>query len=212
MKKYILILITFTGIATYSHAQVIKTDYRDNLLFGFKAGLNYSNVYDAQGDKFQADAKYGFAAGAFLSIPFGRFIGIQPEILFSQKGFKASGILLGSPYSLTRTTNFIDVPLFFAFKPIQFVTLLAGPQFSYLTRQKDVYTNGGLSSQQETEFNNDNLRKNILCGVVGADINIDHVVLSARAGWDIQNNNGNGSSNTPRYKNVWYQATVGYRF
>jgi hypothetical protein len=33
-----------------------------------------------------------------------------------------------------------------------------------------------------------------------------------RGSWDLKNNNGDGTSTTPRYKNVWYQATVGYRF
>jgi hypothetical protein len=37
-------------------------------------------------------------------------------------------------------------------------------------------------------------------------------VLSARSGWDVQRNNGDGTSSIPRYKNVWFQATIGYRF
>jgi hypothetical protein len=43
-------------------------------------------------------------------------------------------------------------------------------------------------------------------------VNLDHTVIGARAGWDLSNNNGNGTSSTPRYKNAWVQATVGYRF
>ena len=66
--------------------------------------------------------------------------------------------------------------------------------------------------EQETEFENDNLRKNTLCFKGGVDINLKNIVLSARAGWDILKNNGSEASTTPRYKNVWYQATIGYRF
>lgn len=138
-------------------------------------------------------------------------MGIQPEVLFSQKGFRATGRILGGNYDLTRTSNYLDVPLLFALKPAPFLTLLVGPQFSYLLSQKDVFKNATTTIAQEQEFVNDNIRKNVLCVTGGVDININHVVLSARVGWDIQKNAGDGSATTPRYKNAWYQATVGYR-
>lgn len=189
----------------------IRNDVREKLMLGVKVGLNYSNVYDAQGEAFRADPKLGFVTGAFLCIPIGKFLGFQPEILFSQKGFIATGSILGSTYSLTRTTNYIDVPLLFALKPSRFISILAGPQYSYLLSQKDVFAIGSTTAEQETEFTNDNIRKNTLCFTGGADITLRHIVISARAGWDVQNNNGNGTSSTPRYKNVWYQLTFGFR-
>lgn len=188
-----------------------KTDYRTNLLFGIKAGLNNSNVYDSQGEEFRADSKFGFAGGIFLAIPIGKFFGVQPEILYSQKGFQATGRFLGSNYSFTRTTNYLDIPLLFSLKPSEFFSLVAGPQYSYLISQKDEFGSSLTSVTQETEFKNDNIRKNTLCFLGGLDINIKHIVLGGRIGWDIQNNNGNGTSDTPRYKNTWYQVTFGYR-
>jgi len=89
---------------------------------------------------------------------------------------------------------------------------MAGPQYSYLLKQTDVFTNGSTSIAQEKEFENDNVRKNTLCFAGGMDINLKHIVLGVRAAWDVQNNNGDGSSTTPRYKNAWYQFTFGYRF
>lgn len=187
-------------------------DHRGDLLFGAKVGVNYSNVYDSRGEAFVADPKFGLAFGAFMAIPLSDLFGIQPEILFSRKGFKATGQLLGSPYGLTRTSTFIDVPVFFAIKPAPAIILLAGPQFSYLVRQQDVFENSTNSYQQEQVFKNENIRKNILCFVIGTDIGIDAVVLGLRAGWDVQNNHGDGTYDTPNYKNVWYQATIGFRF
>jgi len=189
-----------------------KTDYRKYLMFGLKGGVNYSNVYDAQGNKFTSNAKFGYAAGGFISIPIGQYFGIQPEVLYSQKGFTGTGTLLGSSYDLTRTTSFIDVPLLISIKPAKFLSLLVGPQFSYLLTQKDVFTNSSSTVQQEQVFKNDNIRKNIMSVVAGADFNFDHLVLGARAGWDLKNNNGDNTSITPRYKNAWLQATVGVRF
>ena len=205
-------MIAFVTISvTNSNAQS-TADNRDVVSFGFKAGTNYSNVYDEQGNDFVADSKFGLAVGGFVTIPFGKFIGIQPEILFSQKGFKSSGTYLGSTYSMTRTTDFIDVPVLFTVKPIGQLTLLFGPQFSYLLKQKDEFTGGSISSTQQQEFDNEDITKNIMALTGGADINVDSFVLGMRAGWDIKTNEGDGNSSTPRYKNMWYQATVGYRF
>lgn len=212
MKKLILLLASLTFLTLQGTAQENRTDFRDKLLFGVKAGLNYSNVYDSQGEEFQADAKYGAAAGIFLSIPIGTFLGLQPELLFSQKGFRGTGRILGGTYSFTRTTSYLDIPLFFSLKPSEFITIMAGPQYSYLLKQTDVFKNGSTTIAQEQEFENDNVRKNTLSFAIGMDINLKHIVLGVRSAWDVQNNNGDGSSTTPRYKNVWYQFTLGYRF
>ena len=212
MKKFFLLITVSIFIIQYCSAQSSKSsDTRGDLQIGFKAGVNLSNVYDAQGDQFVAKSKLGFAAGAFVSIPFGKLLGFQPEILFSQKGFKGTGMLLGNPYEFTRTTSYIDVPLLFAIKPTTFLTIIAGPQYSYLTKQKDDFTSSLNSASQEQDFANDNIRKNILSFIGGVDLNSNPFVFSLRAAWDLQNNNGNGTNTIPRYKNVWYQATIGIK-
>jgi hypothetical protein len=76
-------------------------------------------------------------------------------------------------------------------------------------KQKDVFTSGSLTVNDEQNFEND---KSVLCFVGGIDINLEQFVLGVRAGWDLQNNNGDGTSSNPRYKNVWYQATLGFKF
>jgi hypothetical protein len=212
MKKSVLLIMGLTLMAGTLSAQNNETDLRERLMFGLKAGLNISNVYDTKGEDFEAESKTGLAIGGFVSIPFGKYIGVQPEILFSQKGFKGTGTLFGSPYNISRTINFIDVPLLFALKPSEFFTVVAGPQFSYLLSQKNEFKNATTSIAQEQEFENDDIRKNTLCFTGGVDLTLKHLVLGTRVGWDVQSNKGDGSSSTPRYRNVWYQGTIGYRF
>lgn len=211
MKKVILMLAFVTISFTNVNAQT-GTDNRENLSFGLKIGTNYSNVYDSEDDDLVADGKFGLAAGAFVSIPFNQYVGIQPEVMFSQKGFKSSGSFLGNDYEVTRTTNFIDVPVLLAVKPVEEVTILFGPQFSYLMSQKDNFKGGNINASQQEDFENDDLTRNIFGLTGGADINVDNFVFGLRAGWDLKRNDGDGDSTTPRYKNVYYQATVGYRF
>lgn len=214
MKKILIIASLFSITTTIAVAQDSsnETDNREKFQFGLKAGLNYSNVYDEQGEDFEADAKFGFVGGLFMAIPIGKYLGVQPEILISQKGFRGHGVILGNPYSFNRTTTYIDVPLQFMLKPSEFFTILVGPQFSYLMNQRDVFTSSSNSYAQEQEFKQDNIRKNVFGVVGGFDINLRHITLGARAACDLQTNAGDGTSSTPRYKNVWLQGTVGYKF
>ncbi len=212
MKKIILIIAAVTLMANISSAQDSKTDYRNKLQFGLKIGANYANVYDTKGEDFTADGKFGLACGAFLAIPLGTYLGVQPEFLFSQKGYKATGTVLGLAYKYTSTSTYIDVPILFALKPSEFITILAGPQYSYLIKQEDVFSSSLINSDQEQDFKNNNLRKNTFCFTGGVDITIQHMVIGVRVGWDLLTNNGDGTSTNPRYKNEWYQGTIGYRF
>lgn len=211
MKKIVVFSFVCVLSSWSLFAQNKDSDVRDRVQVGVKLGANLSNVYDEEGQDFVADSKFGFAGGVFLRLPLNEFVGFQPEVLFSQKGFVATGSMFNSTYSITRTSNFIDIPLLLTAKPFSFLTVVAGPQFSYLLKQSNVYKNGSTTILQEKEFENDNIRKNILCFTGGVDVNVEHFVIGARAGWDFQNNNGNGVSETPRYKNAWYQLTFGYR-
>jgi len=219
MKNTIFTIFATMAIITGATAQgtvdertTSDTDTRSNFILGAKLGANYSNVYDSEGEDFVADGKFGFVAGGFVTLPLGKLFAVQPEILYSQKGFKGNGTLFGSSYSYTRTTDYLDVPIFLAVRPLEYLSIMAGPQFSYLLSEKNEFNSANANLTQEEAFNNDNIRKNTFCFVGGVDVNIDKLVIGARAGWDLQTNNGDGTSDTPRYKNYWYQLTLGYKF
>jgi hypothetical protein len=216
MKNSILLFSIFAlaGLNSYSQTEETTTtvDHRSNLYFGVKFGANYSNVYDAQGEDFVADAKYGIAVGGFVSIPIIPIIGIQPELLFSQKGYKSTGTFLGNSYSMTRTTDYLDIPIYLVFRPVENVSILFGPQYSFLLKQTDDFKGGSITASEIETYSNDNFRKNIFGLSGGVDFNFTSIVIGLRASWDTTTNNGDGTSFTPRYKNMWYQATLGYRF
>ncbi|WP_395052951.1 porin family protein [Flavobacterium sp.] len=209
------IALTLTLLAgTLGFAQdssIPSSDSRQELKFGLKAGVNFANVYDEEGEDFVADGKTGFAAGAFVSIPLGQFIGFQPEVMYSQKGFKQSGSVLGQNYEFKRTSSFIDIPLQLQIKPLEQLTFLVGPQYSYLLDTKDEFNNSSNTTTQP-DVNSDNYKKNIFGFVVGADVNLEDFVISGRAGWDISKNDTDGNNTEPRYKNQVIQLTLGYRF
>lgn len=191
---------------------VAQDDLRERFTFGIKAGANMSNIWDTKAEDFSADPKVGFAGGVFASIPLGRLFALQPEVMFSQKGYTASGEFLTIPYEMKRTSNYLDIPLLVAFRPAPFVSILAGPQIGFQLSQKDKFTMGNFSSEDEQEFKNDNWRKNMLGIHLGLDFNIKHFVISPRAAIDFQDNKGDGTASDPRYKNFLLQLTLGYRF
>lgn len=212
MKKLtILLSAVFLAFQFTGNAQSGE-DTREELHIGLKAGTNLSNVWDEHDQDFEANDKWGFAGGVFVQIPIGKYLGIQPELLYSQKGFQGSGVFLGQSYAFNRTTNYLDVPVLFTFKPSPYFALVGGPQYSFLMSQQDVFTSGPYSSSEFRQYENDNIRKNTLGLVLGFDVTVDHFIFSPRAGWDLQTNLGDGTSETPRYKNQWLQFTVGYRF
>lgn len=211
MKKLTYILSSvfiLTSICTNA-----QDDSRERLHIGAKAGINISTIYDTKGEDYNADPKVGFAGGGFISIPIGKYLGIQPELLFAQKGYSAVTINEGYHYSYTRTTDHIEVPLLLQVKPLPFISLVAGPQFSYMTHREENFKTNTTTTTVQQEIENNNIRKNTLGAVTGIDFYIlKHLLISTRVGWDLQDNNGDGSSTFPRYRNVWLQGTLGLRF
>jgi hypothetical protein len=203
-----LIAVVFNTV----NAQNTGSDQRAELAFGIKAGVNFSNLYDTRGEDFSDKSKIGFAGGIFLSIPIGTYLGFQPELLYSQKGYKGSGNLTLVEYEYTRNVDYLDVPLLLQLKPIPGLSILAGPHFSFLLHKGLSFDSGNLTVEQQTEIRNNNIRKNILGVTGGLDIDLNPVVISGRVGWDLQHNNGDGTSTDPRFKNVWLQATLGLKF
>jgi hypothetical protein len=189
-----------------------QDDLRDRPAFGIKAGINISNLYDTKGEDFSDKSKIGFAGGVFISIPIGTYLGFQPELIYSQKGYKGSGNIILTEYEYTRNVDYLDVPLLLQIKPIPGLSLLAGPHFSFLLHKGLSFDSGNITVEQQTEIRNNNIRKNILGVTGGLDIELHPVVISGRVGWDLQHNNGDGTSTDPRFKNVWIQTTLGLKF
>ena len=188
-----------------TNSSAYDMDAREELKVGIKAGMNYSNVYSESGDDFVADGKAGFAGGVFVSIPLSQLVGIQPELMYSQKGFK--GDVLGVDYKAT--FNYLDLPVHLQIKPTENISILAGPQFSYLLSSK--YELGSLSSTNENDLEDDNNRATIGLSA-GVDFTIENFLISARGSWDLSKMNKDNNTSDINYKNQLFQVTLGYRF
>ncbi|UII27600.1 PorT family protein [Fulvivirga maritima] len=209
MKKIILLAMFILLLGAAGNAQG-NTDYSwGKFKVGFKVGANYSNVYNAHGELFTSRPNSGLALGIFIEAPLSETVGLQPEILYSRKGFEAEGILMNAVYLLSRNTSYIDFPIFLSIKVTDALTLLIGPQFSYLLKQQNNFNDAEMTDLQIQAFNNEKIKTSNLGFSTGIDFRLKHILLAPRASIDVSNNNGNHTE-TPTYKNFYFQLTAGY--
>lgn len=213
MKRQLLVAgcIVLASVAKLNAQSTETSSGTSNLHFGARAGVNISNLVTDDNTS-TTGSKAGLNAAVMLEIPVVSFFSVQPEVQFSQKGFKRSGSFLSAPYEYKMTSNFIEVPLLAKFRPSKNFGILVGPQYSFLvsTNTKFNVSNTGYESQVNQDV--DNFRKNILGGVVGIEVSTGPLFFDLRYSRDFQSNNGDGTSSTPKYKNQVAALSVGLRF
>jgi hypothetical protein len=182
--------------------------------FGLKGGMGLATIIKTNDNNFSSDPLFGFNGGAVLQLPLSTVVAIQPEVLYSQKGYRATGTsLLYGDYDYRRYLNFLDIPLLLRINPSKEFGLVIGPQYSFLLSTHTSFKSGNTNYQQTVNNENNNITKNIFGGVIGGDINLnDNWFIYARYTIDFKNNNGDGTSSTPAYKNQVIQAGLGILF
>ena len=141
MKKTSFVLAVSLTIASVSAGRA------QGVRLGLRAGANYSNLAGNVKNETTYNNKAGFLGGVLLNadIAGDGFFSIQPEILYSQKGFENkpteyTSTLLGVGYTEKRegnvNYNYLDVPVLLKINAGGFVAE-AGPQYSYLLSAND---------------------------------------------------------------------------
>ena len=135
MKKSALLAAALFATAAVSSAQA------QDVRLGFRAGANYSNLAGNIKNQETYNNKVGFLGGVLLNVPLIQdgFLSLQPEILYSQKGFENKPTeysILGVPGTMQKREgqvnyNYLDVPLLLKVRASGLV-FEAGPQYSYL--------------------------------------------------------------------------------
>ncbi len=199
------------GLITCGSISASAQGKTNKLSFGVRGGLNLANIIKSDGSDYASDMKPGFNAAVFLELPIANGFSVQPELQYSQKGYKSTGSFLGSPYDYTAATDYIEVPLLAKISPSSNFAIVIGPQFSFLTSTKYTFKTSNTGYEEVVNNDNNNLRKNTLGGVAGIEAGAGNFVFSARYSLDFQTNNGDGTSSTPKYKNQVVGLSVGFR-
>ncbi len=214
MKKIAFLLFTALTISFASQAQI-----------GVKLGANLSNLAGDLQDEDNFQNKLGFVGGLTYNIPLSsdNFVSIQPELLFSQKGYKRADYTVSNPttgqqirYEGKVNYSYLDLPVLFKINagPVFFE---AGPQFSYLlgikdnTEATDVAT--GVDFESYQTVNKDALAEFEVGYAAGVGVQIPMgLTLNIRYNGSVsalaKDDNGDELANA---RNSVYQATIGFK-
>ena len=211
MKKIALLLFTALTISFASQAQI-----------GIKLGANLSNISGDLQDEDVYQNKLGFVGGLTYNIPLSsdNFISIQPELLFSQKGYKYEDfkfMMQGQQYTREGKINssYLDLPILLKINagPVFFE---GGPQFSYLLGLQDkteVTTSTGVDFEDTNTINKDGLAEFEVGYAAGLGVQVPMgLTLTLRYNGSInalaKDNNNDELANA---RNSVYQATLGFK-
>jgi len=204
------LLVLSISFSAFSQENTKKPDNDPVPRIGFKGGLSIATIIKTNDNNFSSTPLYGFNGGGVILLPLGKVIAIQPEILFSQKGYRATGSGLTGDFDYRQYLNFLDIPLLLRINASRDLGIVVGPQYSYLLATHTKFNAGGTSYEQTVNYENDNITKNIFGGVIGLDINLNNnLFIYGRYTTDFKHNNGDGTSSTPAYKNQVFQVGLG---
>jgi hypothetical protein len=152
MKKQIIIYAITSalllGISINAKSQDLITSG------GIKGGLTMSNLYINENELEDENARFGFHLGFFSKVLFAETFGIQPEILFTNKGTSATfeGLI---DQTVDFNLNYVDIPVMLVYRPLEIVEVHAGPYIGFLINSNIKYT-GLIDGENELDRDNFN--------------------------------------------------------
>ncbi len=122
MKKIFksTLLVLLLSIPSFVFAQGVG--------FGLKGGINFANQAITN---INTESMTGYHGGAYFVFAFSESWALQPEVLFSSQGSNLPDV------DELNEFNYLSVPVLLRWKPLTFLSLEAGPQFSYLLDAKN---------------------------------------------------------------------------
>ncbi|SDY90325.1 porin family protein [Hymenobacter psychrophilus] len=214
MKKSLLAAAAL--LATFAVSETKAQGIR----LGLKGGANLSNLAGDLANKDGYDYKVGFHGGLMLNVGLidDGFLSLQPEVLYSQKGYKYDTNQAFGLYKREGdvTYNYIDVPVLLKVKAGN-LFFEAGPQYSYLLKVKDESTrslNGTAVARTAAEKDLSNVNRNEFGYVAGLGVQTDMgLMLGVRyngALTDFAKNNSYNNGELTNARNQVFQVSLGY--
>lgn len=174
-------IVAATFFSMQSFAQVTQTDIETapRAKLGFKGGANFSNLYiDDVNDE---NMKVGFNAGIYAKIPVASWFSLQPELIYSSKGTKATynNPILGSG-EYRFNLGYIEVPVLGVFNIAKNLNVHAGVYGSYLVNAniKDVKDNGTIN--QIADLDEESFERFEFGLAGGVALDVQNVSIGAR--------------------------------
>jgi len=190
MKKVFFALI-FSAIIFSASAQSFH--------LGAKVGANLGKV---DGQSFKDGFNLGFHLGGYAQLDFNKFIGIQPEILFSNTQTKydtSAGQIFDISNGKNISLNYLTIPVLLRIKATNLLTFNVGPQFGILMNNHETVLQNGKDAFKTGDF----------ALVAGAQVNLGSINIYGR--YNIGLSNINDVTSQSKWKNQQLQFGLGLR-
>ena len=138
--------------------------------FGFKGGLNFSNLYTDNVD--DNNVLTGFNAGLYAKFPISNNIAIQPEISYTTKGAELVYNNAFVQGTAKFNVNYIEVPVLLVMNITDNFNVHVGPYAAYMVSGKTTNDSNFSSSESELDTNDFNKFDAGLAGGVGFDLDV----------------------------------------
>jgi opacity protein-like surface antigen len=214
MKK---IILTAAAVLAFglTNAQDMK--------FGAKAGLNVASTdYSApSGSNVSLSSVYGANAGVFADFKVSDKFSVQPELLFSMQGQKASLSETEAGYTASfenkLSLNYLNIPIMAKYYVIEKLSLQAGPQIGILmsaTSKNDSTSNFPGDVNVSTSTDNKDKLNGVDFGLnFGAGFDItENISIDARYNLGLSQTQKDLGTNEKAIKNRVFSINLGYKF
>jgi hypothetical protein len=191
--------------------------------YGVKAGLNYSNFETSNTGRFDFEYKFFYHAGIYAEVSISEKIKIQPELLYSAQGSKVfldesdliggtnpgDPVISGSKSELKYSFNYLLLPIMLKYNLYKGFFVTGGPQLGYLISSKQEFIDNSNSYYTNHNFNGDfkKITFDFNFGI-GYEFN-NGINVNLRYSLGLNNIN---KSDFVEYKNSVYQFSIGYSF
>ena len=181
-SKIIIAVLLLIGISQFMFAQ--NTNDSSKLKFGFKGGVNFSNLYTENVES--NNVLMGFNVGAFAKLPITESLAIQPELLYSTKGAK----LTYDNYFVNGTAkfnlNYIELPVLLVVNLTNNFNIHAGPYVAYLVDGKVTNDSQGTLFDIQNNLSNEDFNKFDTGLAVGVGFDTDKIGFGVRYNYGLQ--------------------------
>ena len=180
--------------------------------FGFKGGLNFSNLYTDQVD--DNNVLTGFNAGLYAKFPIAKGIAIQPEISYTTKGAELVYNNALANGTSKFNVNYVEVPVLLVLNITDNFNVHVGPYAAYMVSGKTETDSNIFTSENQLDTNDFNKFDAGLAGGVGVDL--DALNFGVRYNYGLTNigkerDFGGTSYTFPDAKNSVLSVYVGLR-
>ena len=193
----VLSIVLLTLTTANSYAQTWK-----NWQFGLKAGADVSKL---TGRSFDNKSHFGFNGGVYGEYKLSSQWGIQPELMYNLVQSNTSedfNSIFGGVSFQKISLSYITVPVFLTFKPVPELSILVGPQYSFLASQTTQLYPQHLDTKAFSTSN--------VSIAFGGQLNLGKVKLGLRYVIGLVNVNGY-NADSDQWKIHGLQAYLGYR-